>query len=306
VVILAAGLTPAWQQILTFSTFRPGEVNRAQSVTWCASGKVLNVGSALHHLGVASQTVSYCGGGTGRLMRDEFEQLGIPTRWVESAVPTRVCTTILDETTRTTTELVENSQPVRGDELDQYAATFAQEALSANWVILSGSLPQQTPADFYRRLMDSTPAHVLIDARGEELTACLPRKPFLVKPNREELSKTLHQPILTDHDLASAMRQLQQQGAQRVLVSHGAGEVWLLTPSGLLRFQPPRVPTVNPIGCGDCLAAGLAVAYSEGRSDADAVRFGIAAAAENVQHLLPARLERTRIEQLANRITVRE
>jgi len=41
-VILVAGLTPAWQQILRFDDFRPGEVNRASEVQWCCSGKVLN------------------------------------------------------------------------------------------------------------------------------------------------------------------------------------------------------------------------------------------------------------------------
>ena len=46
-MILAAGLTPAWQQIVEFDGFAVGQVNRARSVHWCASGKVLNVGIAL-------------------------------------------------------------------------------------------------------------------------------------------------------------------------------------------------------------------------------------------------------------------
>ncbi len=299
-MIVAAGLTPAWQQIATFSAFRPGEVNRARAVAWCASGKVLNVGHALHRLGTASQTVSVYGGGTGRLMQAEFERLGVPIRWVETAAPTRVCTTILDEGTGTTTELVENSQPVSAEELDLYAEAFSQEARRAEWVILSGSLPQQTPADFYHRLMRTASANMILDVRGEELKACLQLKPFLVKPNREELAHTLGHPILTDADLLAAMRQLQTLGAQRVVISHGAGEVWLLSAEGLSRFLPPNVPAVNPIGCGDCLAAGMTVAYSEGKSDVAAVRFGIAAASDNVRQLLPARVERSRVERLAD------
>lgn len=303
-VIIAAGLTPAWQQIATFSAFRPGEVNRARTVAWCASGKVLNVGHALHRLGATSQTVSVYGGETGRLMQAEFERLGVPIRWVKTAAPTRVCTTILDEGTGATTELVENSQPVSAEELENYAEAFSQEARASDWVILSGSLPQRTPADFYHRLMRSSSAKMVLDVRGEEFRACLPRKPFLVKPNREELAHTLGHPILTDADLISAMRQLHALGAQRVVVSHGAGEVWLLSAEGLSRFLPPKVPAVNPIGCGDCLAAGLTVAYSEGKSDVDAVRFGIAAAADNVPQLLPALLDRSRVERLADLVTL--
>jgi hypothetical protein len=35
-MILAAGLTPAWQQIYVFDRFHPGEVNRAIGVGRCA------------------------------------------------------------------------------------------------------------------------------------------------------------------------------------------------------------------------------------------------------------------------------
>ena len=40
-MILSAGLTPAWQQILVFDQMHWGEVNRASEVAWCGSGKVL-------------------------------------------------------------------------------------------------------------------------------------------------------------------------------------------------------------------------------------------------------------------------
>ena len=53
-MILAAGLSPAWQQIMTLAELRIGEVNRARDVQWCASGKVLNVGLALHRLARAA------------------------------------------------------------------------------------------------------------------------------------------------------------------------------------------------------------------------------------------------------------
>lgn len=296
-MIVAAGLTPAWQQILTFSEFQPGEVNRARTATRCASGKVLNVGLALHQLQAKSRTVCIFGGETGRLMQSEYESQGVSTRWVPSEIPTRVCTTILDESTGITTELVENSRSILPTELDDFAAAFAHEAASADWVVLSGSLPRQTPTDFYRRLMETTSANVIMDVRGDELLACLPLKPFLVKPNREELGLTLGRAVRTDEDLLAAMHQLQSLGAQRVVISQGAREVWLLNSEGLMRFQPPSVRVVNPIGCGDCLAAGITLAFSEGHCDQDAVRFGIAAATENVQQLLPARLDRSRVEE---------
>ena len=57
-MILTAGLTPAWQQILVFDSFRPGEVNRARESHWCASGNVFNAGIAAHHLGGPTLTLA--------------------------------------------------------------------------------------------------------------------------------------------------------------------------------------------------------------------------------------------------------
>lgn len=297
-MIVAAGLTPAWQQTLSFARFRPGEVNRAQSVHWCASGKVLNVGAALHRLGAKSKTVCIHGGETGRLMRNEFDSLGVPTAWIETQSPSRVCTTILDEATGTMTELVENAAPISAQELDRFAEAFATEANAADWAILTGSLPKGTPADFYRRLMASTAANVVLDVRGKELEACLSLRPFLVKPNREELGHTLGRNLFTDEDLLAAMRELRTRGAQRVVISQGPDELWFLNDDGLARLRPPRVTCVNPIGCGDCLASGLTVAFAEGRGEHDAIRFGMAAAADNAGQLLPARIDRARTESL--------
>ncbi|HUQ69267.1 MAG TPA: 1-phosphofructokinase family hexose kinase [Planctomycetaceae bacterium] len=303
-MIIAAGLTPAWQQTLTFTEFRPGEVNRARSVHWCASGKVLNVGAALHHLGAASKTVSIFGEDTGRLMRQEFDNRGIDTAWIETQSATRVCTTILDERSGTMTELVQNASAVSAGELDEFANRFAQEGRKADWAVLTGSLPQQTPVEFYKRLMASTSARVILDVRGEELKVCLPLRPFLAKPNREELALTVGEPIRTDAELLAAMHTLRRLGAQRVLVSQDAGELWFLNPAGLTRFRPPRVSAVNPIGCGDCLAAGIAVGLAEGMSEVDAVRFGMAAAADNAGQLLPAQIDRQRAEALAVAVSI--
>ena len=63
------------------------------------------------------------------------------------------------------------------------------------------------------------------------------------------------------------------------------------SPSEVYRIEPPVVEQIiNPIGCGDCLAAGMAWGLQQRQEPIEAVRLGIAAAAENLGGLLPARL----------------
>jgi tagatose 6-phosphate kinase len=295
-MILAAGLTPAWQCILRYRQLRLGEVNRAEETHWCASGKVLNAGMALASLGVASHTIAPVGGWSGAAIRDEFAARNIRATWTNTPTPTRVCTTILIDG-GPATELVENAAPMTSADLAQFAEQYHRLASSALAVVLTGSLPKGTPTTFYRDLLAKTLSPVVLDGRGPELLEALSQKPRVVKPNREELAMTAGRPLPDRAAVLAAMRDLIAAGAQSVIVTDGkaavyvmeGGKAWLLTP-------PEMKPVVNPIGCGDCLAAGVASALARGMKLIDAVHLGMAAAADNVTQLLPARLSAERVE----------
>lgn len=303
-MILAAGLTPAWQQILVFDQLFLGEVNRATEVHCCASGKVLNVGVALHHLGAASRTLAAGGGWSLAAMQGDLQQLGVPCRWITTAAPTRVCTTVLDSGGQMTTELVENSPAFSVEELAQYQQAYLEEASAAEVVVLSGSLPVATPDTYYRDLVARTPGRAVLDVRGVELMQALQSKPFLVKPNRAELAKTLGRNLRQDADLMAAMHDLNMSGARWVVITDGPHAVWVSSASQIWKLQPPAIDVVNPIGSGDALAAGVAAALDAGVEVLEAVRHGIASAADNATQLLPCRLDRQRVRDLQTLVTV--
>jgi len=309
IFMLAAGLSPAWQQIVVLDSLREGEVNRAREVHWCASGKVLNVGLALHRLSAGDEslrakTLSLIGGAGGTAIEEEFKQLGASTHWIHSIAPTRVCTTLIDQSSKRTTEIVENARPVPPEELETYRAAFVAEAAQAKFIVLTGSLPAGAPASFLADLLPLTTAKVILDFRGEALLNALPHRPFLVKPNREELGLTFNTPLTSDGDLLAAMRDLNDRGAEHVLVTQGSDRVWLTSASDTFFAEPPQVAVVNPIGCGDCLAAGLTWSLAAGHDIPTALTHGIAAAALNAQDLLPSRFIAEQVRQLARQIKV--
>lgn len=304
-MIVAAGLTPAWQQILEFETLAPGEVNRARRVTACASGKVLNVGLGLHFLGAASRTVALVGGLTGQAIRAEFAALGAEATWVEDAHTTRVCTTVLESAPPRATELVENAAAVDGPTLDRFAAAFGEAARGARLVVLSGSLPAGAPMTYYRDLLRSTAAPAVLDIRGPELLAVLDAglRPRVVKPNRAELAATVGRRLDDDGTLREAMQELVARGAEWLVVTDGPRPVWVVgTRESYRLLPPPAEQVVNPIGCGDSLTAGIAWALARGDEIESAVRLGMAAAADNLRQLLPARLDAARMEAASVRV----
>ncbi|HEV3021623.1 MAG TPA: PfkB family carbohydrate kinase, partial [Pirellulales bacterium] len=151
-MIVAAGLTPAWQQILRFDVLRLGEVNRAVEAHWCASGKVFNVGIALSRLGADCRLISPIGRDVAERVRRELDDLGVCARLIEHSEGTRVCTTLLDPATCTVTELVENARLPSAELLARFVEAFVDEARAAEVVVLSGSLPAGVPTTLYRDL----------------------------------------------------------------------------------------------------------------------------------------------------------
>ena len=304
-MILSAGLTPAWQQILTFDSLRLGEVNRAARAVWCASGKVFNAGIAAHHLGGPSLTLAPVGGPAAGAIEAELSELGVPHRLIHTAAATRVCTTVIDESTGTMTELVENGRAMSAGELEEFRLAYAEYAAKADVVVLIGSLPSGAPESYYRELMELTPCPAVLDFRGQGLLSVLDRQPLLVKPNREELARTVGGPLKTDADLLDAMRSLNERGARYVLVTQGPGAVWLSGAGQAWRLSPPAIAdVVNPIGSGDALAATIAWACRAGMPMLEAARLAVAAAGQNCRQLLPCRLDPSALPAEAARVTV--
>jgi fructose-1-phosphate kinase PfkB-like protein len=173
--------------------------------------------------------------------------------------------------------------------------------------VVIGSLPAGTPNSFYRDLLSVTGCPAVLDFRGEGLLGVLDLKPYVVKPNREELARTVGRSLDTDAELLAGMRLLNERGAQWVVITQGTKPVWVTSAQRAYRLHPPRAgKVVNPIGCGDSLAAGIAWATRAGREILDAVRLGMAAAAANVETLLPCRFDPTGIADRAKAIPVEE
>jgi tagatose 6-phosphate kinase len=306
-MILSAGLTPAWQQILEFSSFRYGEVNRAIAVHWLAQGKALNAGISAHHLGGPSLTLAPLGGPPLAQIDREFELLGIPRRWIVTEAATRMCTTIIDRSTGVMTEMVENGRQLKPEELDAFLAAYGEQSAKASVAVIAGSLPADTPSSYYRELLKRTPCPAVLDFRGEGLLACLDLEPLVVKPNREELALTVGSPVENDQQLLDAMRSLNRRGAQWVVITHGAGPVWVTSASNAFRLSALRVEkVVNPLGSGDAMAAGIAWGVRAGREVVEAVKLGIAAAAQNVARLDTGRIDPVLAARQAGEISVEE
>lgn len=148
---------------------------------------------------------------------------------------------------------------------------------------------------------------VFQDIGGEDrpISDELLRSLTFVSPNLPELQRLTAMPAGSEAEVVAAARFLKTKGAQRVLVTRGGDGALLLEPDGRIWKQPPcEVPggqVLDETGAGDSFRAAFAVAFVEGKSSEDSLRFAAAAGAVAVSQLgaFPSLPTRLRAEWLA-------
>src|SRR5882724_9885935 len=289
-MILVVGLSPAWQRTLVFEEIVPGKVNRAARVGESASGKGVNVARVASILGADVKLLTVAGGERGRLLKAQLKRQELNARVVPVQVETRICQTLL--TRVTTTELVEEAGPLTSAEVKEVLRVFAQAVREADLVVLTGTVPKGCGDDFYARLVDESirrGARVLIDAQKVQLRNALKRRPFLVRINRDELAAATGIECAGRKSILPAVGKLMRRGPQWAVIGDGAKSIYVCETPGIRAstFTPPRVDTKNPIGSGDAMMAGIAVALVRGQPILEAVRFGAACGAANAMTAEP-------------------
>lgn len=282
--ILCIALTPAWQETRLFEAIGMGCVNRSLSVRRFPAGKGVNVAKVLRTLGARPVLAGFAGGPTGALCRRALRNLGMRAAFVTTESPTRVCVTLLERRTGRVTELVEEAAPPRPAEWRALMGRLSSAIPRAGVVTLTGALMPGARPGIYRKIAgmaSAAGARLVLDSQGEALLAALSERPALAKLNVRELETTLGARANEPAGIVAGARRLLSIGAACVVVTHGRRGAWLVSGDGCWRFRSPAVPVCNPVGSGDAMTAGIALALARGRSMHDAARLGVACGAAN-------------------------
>jgi tagatose 6-phosphate kinase len=225
--------------------------------------------------------VSEIASGKGANVARVARQLGARVKLLApTGIEPRICQTLIAGST--VTELVEEAPPLPKMEVREIVRRFDREQKRARLVVLSGSVPPGGGDDFYARLIRRTCVPVLVDAHGRQLVNAMRARPFVVKVNRDEVGRTT--------------------GAEWLVISDGAKCVEARHGRERFSFTPPRVNAVNPIGSGDAMLAGMAVALARGETMREAIRLGIACGAANALTELPGFVNAADVKRLLRKV----
>ena len=241
-------------------------------------GGGVNVSRVLQRLGVASRAWIAAGGATGRELAELLEAEGIRPIVHPIEGVTRESISVTDRKRGHQYRIVLPGPTV--DAPAELADAIVELGASAEVVVLSGSLPQGVPDDFYasvcHRLGQTT---TVVDTKGEALARVAEGHADLIKPSRRELASLVDWTPADDGEIVVAAQKVLERGAVGALVVSlgGDGAVLVERSGDVTWYDPPEVEPVSTVGSGDSMVAGIVAGMAAGRSLREAVGDGVAA-----------------------------
>ncbi|HHB0782279.1 TPA: 1-phosphofructokinase [Enterococcus faecium] len=284
----------------------PFMVNRTKEDDIQANGKGVNVSLVLKMLDFPSTALGFSAGFTGKYIEDYLQQKQIQTEFIEVPGMTRI--NVFTQVNQTGEEYKLVNQGPEIPQTDVHNFLNQIRALQAeDYLCVSGSLPRGLSSKVLieiSRICQEKGIHLIIDSSDQEAMDCLPYRPFLLKPNEEELSSWFGRKMVTDEDYFVYGQRLVELGAENVLLSLGEKGAILFTKDRVFRGNSPKGKVVNTACAGDTMLGAFLAGYMNRRPLDETLRKSIAAGSSTA--FRKGLTDFLDVEELSKQIKIRE
>ena len=276
-MIYSVTLNPSIDFIVRVKDFQLGETNRAYEDNFFAGGKGIMVSKLLKNVKTDCVNLGFLGGFTGAFIEQNLKKLNILSDFVTVNENTRVNVKLKTETE---TEINCQGPKISDSEKEEFLDKI-RKIKSDDFLILSGSVPSNLGNDFYItiiEILNKNGVKFTLDSSGETFSKSLKYKPFLIKPNKDELKEYARIEFKNNQEIVNYVRENLVDKAEHVIISLG-GEGALYIDKNFSLFAYPlsvKENVVNTVGAGDSVVAGF-VNYMLKHNDVErAFRFAVA------------------------------
>lgn len=250
-MIYTVTLNPSIDYIVRLDSLVNGITNRTVSEEYYFGGKGINVSLVLAELNLESTAFGFLAGFTGEAIEKGIRNDLIATDFITldhgiSRINVKI---------KAGEETEINGQ---GPDIDESALEQllqkVDRLVDGDTIVLAGSIPDTMPRDTYERILQRTEGkdiRIIVDATKKLLVNSLKHRPFLIKPNRQELSELFDVPVETEDDIEKYARELQKMGARNVMISLGGEGAVLIDEFGMKhKAGVLKEKVINTVGSG--------------------------------------------------------
>lgn len=277
-MIYTVTLNPSIDYSVRLKDFRAGMTNRTIDENCCIGGKGINVSLVLSELDIESTALGFTAGFTGEqiekyLLSENIHSDFIRLRNGMSRINVKIRTDS-DES-----EINAQGPEIQKDEFELLLQK-TDKLKDGDTLVLAGSIPSSLPDNMYEVIIERLKDRdicIVVDSSKDLLIKTLPYRPFLIKPNKQELEEIFSAEIKDETDIEKYAKRLMDIGARNVLVSLGSDGAELFCENGkTYRSGTLKEKVIGTVGAGDSMIAGFLAGYQKTGNYETALKFGTA------------------------------
>ena len=278
-MICTLTINPAMDRMTYLQEFSRGNTNRTRKQSDALGGKGTHVSVNLEILQCRNKAFGIGYGETGLRIEEKLKGEYIELEFLHySSGNSRTNYAVVEEN-GCCTLLSGKGRIITKEECENLLERMNRVMEPGDILVLSGDASNTEIPLFYIEVMDrfaNRDVRIFLDSSSDNLVEGLKRKPFLVKPNEDELGQILGKPVESGEAVIEGIRKLAGMGIGCVAVTCGGRGSYVWYQDELYRIHPLAVRVINTIGCGDAFLSGMAYGFDRGLPFEKTLRYAAA------------------------------
>ena len=294
-MIYTITFNPALDYVIKMQNLKIGKINKSPKEYIYPGGKGINVSIVLKVLEQETTAVGFISGFVGEEIEKQVQKYGVKTDFIKIENDnSRINIKILEETQETA---INAKGPYIEEKYLELLYKKLERIEDKDTLVLSGSVPNGISNNIYETIcqkLKNKNIKIVVDSTGELLLKTLKYKPYLIKPNQQELEEIFNTKIGNKDQALEYAKKLQEKGAQNVIISMGSKGAVLLDENGY-SYKINALNTkdaINTVGAGDSMVAGFLAGHEMFNNYEKALQMGVAVATATTNSIFLATKEK--------------
>lgn len=305
-------LSPALDKTIFIKDIKLGELNITNETYEDAGGKGINVAKILSYLGADVTSIAVLGGDVGKKIERLVNAENVFQENIYAQNNTRTNIKIVDNIKNQCTEINENVSPLKKTTIDAFnnkMLSVLAGLYKTTYLCLCGRLPLGLEDDFYAKyiyLANQNDIKVVLDTSNVALRKGVQAKPWMIKPNIDELREYFGTEIETIEEITKSAKALNNIGIEIVIVTLGENGLICTTKNKAYRVNTPKIEVKSTVGAGDSFVGGFLYEYEKTQNLSKALVFGSAVATAKVTNKGTSVPNVSKIDEILQNVRIQE
>lgn len=254
-MIYTITFSPSIDYVINAKDFKNDSLNRIEDYNFVPGGKGINASIILNRIGIKNKAITFLGGQTKSLFLNLIKKEKIKLSKIKVEENTRINVKYI--TNKNSFE-INGKKPIIDDTAKKKFLKLISKLNHKDVVLIMGISDDDFLIEILK-ILDKNKIKFVLDIDSKNMINFIKYKPFLIKPNWNELESILNKKINNINELKNNMLFLKEKGCKNILVSNGKeGSYFIDDKNNFYEIKIKKVNNVvSPIGAGDTLISSL-------------------------------------------------